>query len=119
MKNLSKYLTLNVLSVLGYGIFAIILYLTFVFIFIIKSFDESYGVVVLAGYITIFYFLVYILTIFTSFFEFLIYKLKKIEPIVKIPNKFNKIHLICFIVGILLSFIPFVIVSYILINSDS
>lgn len=128
MKNLSKYLTLNLLSVLGYIFFVFILVLLFILFPITRHMDinssedwavNSINLLVFIGPFVYLYPFLEILTALLSLFEFLIYRIKKTEPVLKIPNRFNKIHFICFISGILLSFIPFVIVSYILIKSDS
>lgn len=118
MKNLSKYVTLNLLSILSCIIFIFLLISIPISMYLdaVSSEEESYNLINLVVFIGPFvylYPLFEILTVFLSFFEFLIYKFKKIEPVLKIPSKYNKIHLTFFIIGILLSFIPLVIVYYI------
>lgn len=81
-----------------------------------KNFNAYAEVFILCGNIVLISAIIEIFLILFIFpIEFFIYKFKKSEPrIIKIPDKFRKIHLIVLILGVLVSISPLIFSLYIL-----
>src|SRR5574344_648012 len=126
MKNFSKYLTLNFLSLLGYIFFVFTLIVLFVLfpitrhMDIISNEDMAYntaGLVIIFFEVILVYTIVELITFCSAFLEFIVYFTKKTEPkLIKIPDKYKKLHFIIFITGLTLLIIPIGIACYWLIN---
>lgn len=109
MKNLKKYVTLNLLSILGLILFVFSLYVFF-YIYPTSNAYEQAGTIIFYIYIL----LINMLTVFgiltAALIEFLIYKCRKSEPkLIKIPDRLCKIHSFLFKSGLTFSILSFTV----------
>lgn len=119
MKNFKKYVTLNLLSVFGLIFLAFTLMVIFYIYPEAKVYDQTSGedfAYEQAGTVVFYIFTLQInmitvfVFLFAAFIEFLIYKYRKTEPkLIKIPDRFNKIHIILFKSGLIFSIFAFML----------
>lgn len=126
MKNLSKYITLNLLSILGYIFFILATVVVFILYPDARTYDFNsgedmpYGIYGLVSFLfpIISTFILIELTVLISIIiEFIVYKIRKAEPkVINLPDEFKKTHYITVLVGGVLSLIPLGIMCYWIIN---
>lgn len=126
MKNFTKYVTLNLLSILGYVFLTFVLVVVFILYPNASAYDSTsgenmaygmYGLVSFLFPIFSTYILIEFAVLIGFIIEFLVYKIRNSEPkVVNLPDKFKKTHYIILFGGILLSLIPIGIICYWIIN---
>ncbi len=122
MNNYKNYLSVNVISIVGYLFFMYLLIAIFIIYPQVHSFDITennsqpyalYGFLVQASFI-IFISCCFVLSLFFSIFlEFLFFKLRKNKSyLINISNKYKHIHNIILIIGFIFACIPVILETY-------
>lgn len=122
MNNYKNYLSINVISFIGYIFFMYLLIAIFIIYPQVHNFDITennsqpyalYGFLVQASFI-IFISCCFVLSLFFSIFlEFLFFKLRKNKSyLINISNKYKHIHNIILIIGFIFACIPVILETY-------
>ncbi len=114
MKNFKHFVSLNLLSLMGFIFMTSTLIFVFLFSTQTVNFDSRYGLFNLAYRYFIFVLFIEIILFLSVLIEFIYNKFKKFTnstKIIKIPKKLERIHATMLYIGLLLAFLPFVFLA--------